>query len=595
VTGVVSPLGFRETIDLALRLQPDTNAVAVVAGATSLDGYWLAALHSAIARHQDRVKEIEIRGPPDRQLLARVAALPPHTVVIFQVFPEFSNQQAFGASDLASEVAKRLPTYTVFTRLCVNGCIGGAFQDKIKEWLLTGKLASRLLSGERPKDVPVVYVTDLRPTVDWRTLRKWRIPESRLPPGSVILYRPPSLWEGYRNYVIAVMVVIVALSLLIVGLLWQRARKRKAEVRLRESEERFRVMADTTPSLIWMCDVHGKITYLNERRIAFTGPDLEARYGETWIANVHPDDVKNVLETLYGALETQQAFSQEYRLRRSDGVYRWMFDVASPRMNGDGSFAGFIGSAIDVTDQKLAQQALEKMSGQLIGAQEKERSRIARELHDDIGQRLALLAMELEQANRSANESPTITRRHLEEIRNHCSEIADDVQSLSHQLHSSRLDLLGIAAAIKGFCNEFAKKHEVDIEFIDENVPSRLSNDISLCLFRVAQEALHNAVKYSGVSQFSVEVRGTGDEIRLVVRDGGAGFDAQEAKRNRGLGLQSMQERMHLVHGRLTVESKPGKGTRIVAVVPLNADYGNSLADGTEAEKDEPDKGGMKR
>jgi signal transduction histidine kinase len=285
------------------------------------------------------------------------------------------------------------------------------------------------------------------------------------------------------------------------------------------------------------------------------------------------------LDALSGALNDRKPFSREYRLRRNDGVYRWMFDVASPRVNGDGSFAGFIGSAIDVTDQKLAQQALEKISGQLIGAQEKERSRIARELHDDIGQRLALLAMELEQANRSGNESPTITKRDLEEIRKHCCEIADDVQSLSHQLHSSRLDLLGIAAAIKGFCNEFAKQHEVDIEFIDENVPNRLSNDISLCLFRVAQEALHNAVKYSGVSQFSVEVRGTGDEIRLVVRDGGAGFDAQEAKKNRGLGLQSMQERVHLVRGTFTVESNPGKGTRIVAAVPLSTENSVSPED----------------
>jgi PAS domain S-box-containing protein len=395
----------------------------------------------------------------------------------------------------------------------------------------------------------------------------------------VILYREPTFWERYRKYTIVAIVLIIVQALLIAGLLWQRARKREAEVVLRESEQRFRVMADTTPSLIWMSDPQGKITYLNERRNTFTGPDPKAGYGDTWATYIHPDDRKNVLDALSRALNDRKPFSREYRLRLNDGGYRWMFDVASPRVNGDGSFAGFIGSAIDVTDQKLAQQALEKMSGQLIGAQEKERSRIARELHDDIGQRLALLAMELEQANRSANESPTITRRHLEEIRNHCSEIADDVQSLSHQLHSSRLDLLGIAAAIKGFCNEFAKQHEVDIEFIDENVPNRLSNDISLCLFRVAQEALHNAVKYSGVTEFSVEVRGTGDEIRLVVRDGGAGFDAQEAKKNRGLGLQSMQERVHLVHGTFTVESNPGKGTRIVAAVPLSTENGVSPED----------------
>jgi len=220
-----------------------------------------------------------------------------------------------------------------------------------------------------------------------------------------------------------------------------------------------------------MCDARGKITYLNERRIAFTGPDPEAGYGETWAAYVHPDDLKNVLDTVAQALKARQPFSREYRLRRSDGVYRWMFDLASPRVNGDGSFAGFIGSAIDVTDQKLAQQALEKVSGQLIEAQEKERSRFARELHDDICQRLALLSMELEEADRVSHQSPEAVKKNLEEIRNHCSEIAADVQSLSHQLHSSKLEYLGVAAAIRGFCQEFSRQHEVSIEFTENDVP----------------------------------------------------------------------------------------------------------------------------
>jgi PAS domain S-box-containing protein len=149
-----------------------------------------------------------------------------------------------------------------------------------------------------------------------------------------------------------------------------------------------------------MCDP--RPDYLSEcRRIAFTGPNRTKGYGENWITYVHPDDVERVLDKLYEALKVKQPFSQEYRLRRSDGIYRWMFDVASPRVNGDGSFGGFIGSAIDTTDQKLAQQALEKVSGQLIEAQEKERSRIARDLHDDICQRLALLSMEIERANRT--------------------------------------------------------------------------------------------------------------------------------------------------------------------------------------------------
>jgi signal transduction histidine kinase len=135
-------------------------------------------------------------------------------------------------------------------------------------------------------------------------------------------------------------------------------------------------------------------------------------------------------------------------------------------------------------------------------------------------------------------------------------------------LHSSRLDHLGTVAAIRGFCVELANRHAVNVEFSDHDVPGYLPKDISLCLFRIAQEALHNAVKYSGVREFKVELYRVADELHLVVADKGEGFDVQEARRKGGLGLLSMQERIHLVHGKLNVESAPGLGTRVIATVP---------------------------
>jgi PAS domain S-box-containing protein len=212
--------------------------------------------------------------------------------------------------------------------------------------------------------------------VDWRQLRRWKIPESALPPGSQVLYREPTFWERDRKYIIAAIVVIGVQFVWIVALLWQRARKRKADSALKESEGRFQRMANTTPSLVWMCDGEGKVTYLNDRRIEFTGRDPNAGYDDVWTKYIHPDDIEAVLSANALGLERRENFSKQYRLRRKDGVYRWMFDVAAPRVNGDGSFAGFIGSAADITEQKLAQEALEKVSGQLIEAQDKERSRL---------------------------------------------------------------------------------------------------------------------------------------------------------------------------------------------------------------------------
>ncbi len=569
VTGVTTPVDVRATIEVALRLHPATNTVAVVIGNSPYERYWLKLIDAELAHHQDRVREVDLVELPASQLLEQIAALPTDTIVLYQLAAQESPQPAIGYDEIGAWIGQRLPAYSTVPWPCFgHGCIGGDDYDGYRQIAFVSKLVNRVLSGERPENIPVVHDTAHHFCADWRQLQRWNIPESALPAGSEVAYREPNLWQRYRGYVVAALSVMFAQALLIAGLLWQRARKRKAEAVLRESEERFRLLADATPAMIWMCDAEGKITYANSRRLAFAYPGPPAGYSDKWMEYIHPDDRPNMLKTVATAMKTRQRFSYEYRLRRTDGAYRWMLDVASPRVNGDGSFAGFVGSAIDTTDQKLAQRALERVSGQLIEAQEKERRRIARELHDNICQRLGLLSLEIEQANWNSNG----VRKNLEDIRNHCADIADEVQAISHQLHSSKLDYLGMAAALKGFCEEFSKQHHVEVEFTEQDVPENLPRDISLSLFRVTQEALHNAVKHSGTGRFAVEVRGSAGEVQLEVRDRGKGFDVEEAKQNRGLGLVSMQERVNLVGGRFSIESNPREGTMIKAIVPLAAE-----------------------
>jgi PAS domain S-box-containing protein len=340
-------------------------------------------------------------------------------------------------------------------------------------------------------------------------------------------------------------------------------------------------MADTMPALVWMCDLQGKIVYLNDRRLPFTGIDSNTGYGDRWIAYVHPDDLNRLTSAFSRALQSHESFSSEFRLRRSDGIYRWMLNIASPRISKDGSLVGFIGSAVDTTDQKLAQESLERMGGQLIEAQEQERSRIARDLHDDICQRLALLSVELDLANSNLHGlhgSPE--PMDLGEIQQHCIEIARDVQSLSHQLHSSTLEILGLVVALRSLSEDLSRQHKLTVMFKESDVPKYLPHDISLCLFRVAQEALHNAMKYSGVNEFTVELFGMSNEIGLTVTDNGKGFEVG-TQTGQGLGLVSMRERVHFVNGTFSIYSKPGEGTKVVAVVPLSNAIHTDLAEVT--------------
>jgi signal transduction histidine kinase len=206
------------------------------------------------------------------------------------------------------------------------------------------------------------------------------------------------------------------------------------------------------------------------------------------------------------------------------------------------------------------------ISGKLIEAQEEERRRIGRELHDDIGQRLALLAIELAQLQRTPAGAPAFFGL-IEKLETQTSEIAADVQSLSHELHSSRLQYLGLAAALKGFCQEFSLQQKVEVDFKTWDLPAPLSPDISLCFFRILQEGLHNAAKHSRVRQFEVRLWGTPKEIHLTISDSGVGFDRDQAKTSRGLGLISMQERLKLLHGTLSIESQLQQGTTVRATV----------------------------
>lgn len=187
----------------------------------------------------------------------------------------------------------------------------------------------------------------------------------------------------------------------------------------------------------------------------------------------------------------------EYRVRRNDGEYRWILDTGVPRFNSDGSFAGYIGSCLDIADRKLAEKALASVGRRLIEAQEEERTRIARELHDDIAQRIALPAVELERRDHQAPSSLVDVHEYLQPIRKRIHDLGKDIQALSHRLHSSKLEYLGFITAAKSFCHEISEQRNVRIEFNHSDVPATIPKEISLCLFRVLQEALQNAVKHS--------------------------------------------------------------------------------------------------
>ena len=340
---------------------------------------------------------------------------------------------------------------------------------------------------------------------------------------------------------------------------------------MRESEQRFRLVANTAPVMIWMSNPDKLCSYFNQGWLDFTGQPLEREVDNGWAEGVHPEDRADCLNIYNEAFDRREPFKMYYRLRRHDGEYRWLVDIGVPRYNSDRSFAGYIGSCLDVTEQKLAEEALAGVGCKLIEAHEEERTWIARELHDDINQRLALVAIQMSGRIQETSLSETELRDSIHGALHSIDEITRDVQGLSHRLHSSKLEYLGLAVAAGSFCSELAEQKKVEIDFRCVDMPPTLPQDLALCLFRVLQEALQNAVKHSGTDRFTAHLSGGSGEIRLTVCDLGVGFDQQQAARSKGLGLVSMRERIRLVNGDFSIQSEPGRGTTIAVRVPFLA------------------------
>jgi PAS domain S-box-containing protein len=458
VTGVTNPLGFRETIDLALRLHPDTKTIATIAGLTNWDSYWLQVLHSELVRYQDKVKEVDLVGNPNRQMLERISSLPPHTLVMFQMAPQFSDQPDFGTWDLLSEVAQRFPTYSVWPRFCVNGCVGGVFKDPVQEWKLTAGLALRVLSGERADDIPIVHNSDLRAVVDWRELQRWHIPESALPSGSIVRFREPTLWERGRKYFIGGTTLIASLGFLSIYLLFERKRlnaARKEQMRLtgmlvdaqeqeriraaselhelqvieeglRESEERMRLAVEAADFGIWIRDLGRNEIWATEKWRAIFAFEPEERLDlDTILQRIHPDDRDTVRSVLTQAIQGDGIYDVSFRLVLPTGELRWIASHGRTEFDSAGKPKIVRGLSLDITERKQADEEKQLLQQEIAHAGRVSlMGQLASALAHEINQPLGAILRNAEAAELFLqNPSPD-----LDEIREIVADIRKDDQ-----------------------------------------------------------------------------------------------------------------------------------------------------------------------
>jgi PAS domain S-box-containing protein len=348
--------------------------------------------------------------------------------------------------------------------------------------------------------------------------------------------------------------------------------RKRAEEALLSSERRYRLLFERNVAGVGIASLDGRVLDCNEgwaRILGYQSKDeLRGRHASEFYFN--PAERQSLVDELF---EKQVLFSRELQLKRKDGTPVWVLFNAAVHSDHDRPILQ--ATMIDISEWKRADEALSGMTRKLIEAQEQERARIGRELHDDINQRLAMLSLGLEQLQ----ENPSEIQPRVKELRREMAEVSNDVQAMSHDLHSSKLEYLGVVAGIKSWCKEFGERQRVEIDFSND-VHSALPFEIGLSLFRVLQEALHNVMKHSGVKRIEVELREDSGEIHLIIRDSGKGFDVEAALRGKGLGLTSMRERVRLVNGTISIESKPMGGTTIHVRVPIESKDSSQRAAG---------------
>jgi PAS domain S-box-containing protein len=345
------------------------------------------------------------------------------------------------------------------------------------------------------------------------------------------------------------------------------ARKRANDA-LRESEEKLAMAADSAGAGLWSLDLASGHYWVTPRALELMGlPADESMTLDRFLGMVHPEDRESVRRTVQEVVSSNEEGQAEYRIVWPDGTVHWLASRGRSTSDSSTEPERLMGVSVDISERKQLEEVSRSLTGRVIAAHEAERARLARELHDDITQRVACMAVEVARIESLPPGSPF--GESLHGLRVELVRMSKDVHALAYRLHPSVLAELGLAEAIKAECEGFTQQQSIAVDLALDSIPDCLPNDVSLCLFRVTQEALRNIARHSAAGNVEISVRQWDGGLQLGVHDDGQGFDATAPQKPPTLGLSGMRERVRHLDGQFDVESAPGLGTTILTWLPL--------------------------
>lgn len=623
VTGTWLQMGWLETLDLARRLHPGTRRALVVTGSSPTDVVWRDEARRQLAAAEGAI-EISYPSLSVDDLLKEVAALPRQTIVLVGTFLRDRTGRDVTTPEVTTRIAaaSRVPVYGLTDALVGSGIVGGQVVSFEAHGRAAGELGLRVLAGERPP--PTSRGTTV-PMFDARQLARWGVDSRRLPAESVVLFRESSVWERYRWYIAGAIAALLLQSGLIGALLVHRAQRRRAQQRLAERLQFETLLSDL--SAIFASGTPAETDRQIEtglRRIVedltldwATVRDLQTGMAEIRLTHAWARDGVAPRPAVLREDEAPWIFSkvrqgQAVNLARLGDlpeeapVDRQSFErlgtqslVVVPLIVGSGVVGCLSVGTVRATHrwhdeliprlQLLAQvfahaldrqrtaravgegeEQVRSLAGRLMTAQEEERRRIARDLHDDVNQELAALSIALSAlAGRLPTGATPDLQGEVTGLQQRTAELSEAIRHLSHELHPGALPHVGLVAALRGYCRTFEREHGLAIAFQADGTLDDVPSDLALCFYRVTQEGLGNAVKHAAARHVRVTVGRDGSNVTLIIADDGRGFDLVEARGRSGLGLISLDERVRLAGGRLTIATNHQRGTELRIVVPL--------------------------
>ena len=580
ITGTITGDNAAGVLDSAFRMRPAAKRVALVGGTSPNNQYSEQVFRKGLEPYLEKLELIDLTKLSMEETLTRVSSLPPDTIVLYAAISSDGEGRSFVPREalLSISQAANAPVFGLYDSFMGYGIVGGRLVSWEQLGIEAADMALRIMGGESPASIPFGGEQAYVDLCDWRELKRWDIPESTVSPGSEIRFRVPSTWEEHREAITGTIAFIVIESFLILGLVMNLRRRRRAEQALSESEARLNLAAASANAGMWSLSVDTGQIWATDKILELFGfsSHVELHF-EDVLRMIHPEDRERVHQAVQQAMQSGEDVIIEFRVLRADGSFRWIASRGRLQPTTAGKPGRMMGVAVDVSERKQTEDTLRrherdlsKLAGRIIYAQEEELRRLSRELHDDLTQRLAALSLDAALIERQLSPLQPQAVKDIKDLRSNLSEVAEEVHDLSRQLHPSILDDLGLVQAVQAECAAFTKKTGIDLSFMPHDFPGKVPQQSALCLYRVIREGLQNIAKHSQAAAASITLQGLSDGIRLLIQDKGIGFDPQEVRKKAGIGLSSMRERVRLVNGTISTKSEPGQGTEIKVFIPLD-------------------------